>query len=471
MRVRPFVVALVAVLTAIGASAAIQLPTDLTVEASGPGGAAVQFNAIATSPTGGDDFNGRPNVAAVAANCSPSSGSTFAIGTTLVQCSGTTADGLSSSGSFRVTVVDTTAPALSLPRFVSAQAPTSAGAVVNFDASAVDLVDGPRAVVCAPASGSLFGVGLTAVTCSATDSRGNRASGELEVSVLGPQQPPPPPPTLSDVTAEATGPGGASVSFSVSGGTGTGPDDFNGRPSGGSVSCSPASGSVFAIGITLVSCSNGGSFNVIVRDTTAPSLSLPSSISAQADAGGTATVNFTASATDLVSGSVSVACTPASGSAFSVGTTSVSCSATDGAGNSASGSFDVTVTADNGGGGGGNGDTTPPVIAGITATPDTLRPPNNKLVTIHIEVEANDNADPAPVSSVFDVTGNELLDPSDWTITGPLTLQLRASRSGAGTGRVYTVWVQCVDAAGNRSVGTVTVQVPHDESEPQKGGW
>jgi hypothetical protein len=58
-----------------------------------------------------------------------------------------------------------------------------------------------------------------------------------------------------------------------------------------------------------------------------------------------AVVKFSASATDLVDGSVTVACTPVSGSTFPFGTTTVSCSAKDKAGNSASGSFKVTVPA------------------------------------------------------------------------------------------------------------------------------
>lgn len=54
---------------------------------------------------------------------------------------------------------------------------------------------------------------------------------------------------------------------------------------------------------------------------------------------------WTASATDAVAGNVAVTCTPASGSTFPIGTTSVTCSATDPSNNTATGQFDVTVTA------------------------------------------------------------------------------------------------------------------------------
>ena len=64
-------------------------------------------------------------------------------------------------------------------------------------------------------------------------------------------------------------------------------------------------------------------------------------VSATSAAG--AVVTFSASATDIVDGSVAVSCTPASGSTFAPGTTTVNCTATDAAGNTASGSFTVSV--------------------------------------------------------------------------------------------------------------------------------
>jgi hypothetical protein len=48
----------------------------------------------------------------------------------------------------------------------------------------------------------------------------------------------------------------------------------------------------------------------------------------------------------------------------------------------------------------------------------------------------------------------------DWEITGDLTLNLRAERSGQGDGRVYTITVACVDSSGNRSTSMVLVSVP-----------
>jgi hypothetical protein len=55
-------------------------------------------------------------------------------------------------------------------------------------------------------------------------------------------------------------------------------------------------------------------------------------------------ISFTATATDAVTASPTVNCTPASGSTFLVGDTVVTCAAADAAGNVATGIFTVTVT-------------------------------------------------------------------------------------------------------------------------------
>jgi hypothetical protein len=79
-----------------------------------------------------------------------------------------------------------------------------------------------------------------------------------------------------------------------------------------------------------------------VQDTTAPTLSLPANKTVDA-VNNQAVVTYSASATDIVDGSVPINCSPASGSTFSIGTTTVNCSATDDHGNTANGSFTVSV--------------------------------------------------------------------------------------------------------------------------------
>lgn len=350
-------------------------------------------------------------------------------------------------GSFKVHVVDTTAPALALPRDFSVAGGDS-GATVTYNASASDIVDGSVAVSCSPASGSNFPVGTTTVVCSATDAHSNSASDSFQVTVYT-QQPPDPPPPLSDITREATGPDGAVVTFSVSA-TG-GPDDENGRPIN-SANCSPASGSTFPLGETTVQCGSAGSFKVTIVDTTAPALFLPGNITSSDPV-----VTYTASAQDLVDGSVGVTCTPPSGSTFATGTTVVNCSASDTRGNSASGSFTVTVSAQ-------QTDTEAPTIVSITASPDVITPPNNSLVEVTLTVDVIDNIDTMPYVNIYDVTSNEMLTSGDWNRTGPLTVQLRAERDPHGEGRVYTIHVEAIDDAGNRSTSSVNVTVPHDSS-------
>ena len=112
-------------------------------------------------------------------------------------------------------------------------------------------------------------------------------------------------------------------------------------------------------------------------------------------------------------------------------------------------------------------DSTAPSIDRVVPSEATLWAPNHRLVPIAITVTASD-ASGAPACTIESATSSEpdngLGDgdaPNDIVITGALTLQLRAERSGKGSGRVYTITVRCVDAAGNAASATTTVTVPH----------
>jgi hypothetical protein len=136
-------------------------------EATGPSGAIVFFD---VSVIGGNDgSNGRP---ADTVTCTPASGSLFPIGATTVSCSGSEG----STGSFLVSVVDTTAPQLAIPLDFTVITTSTAGQPVTYAASASDLVDGSVHIACTPPSGSTFPFGTTVVNCSASDSRGNTAT-------------------------------------------------------------------------------------------------------------------------------------------------------------------------------------------------------------------------------------------------------------------------------------------------------
>jgi len=109
-------------------------------------------------------------------------------------------------------------------------------------------------------------------------------------------------------------------------------------------------------------------------------------------------------------------------------------------------------------------DQTAPTIAQLTASPNTLWPPNNKLVPVNLAATVADNCDAGAASrcQIVSVASNEG-DAADWQVTGPLSVNLRAQRSGGGAGRLYTIGVQCSDASGNRAQQNVTVTVPHDQ--------
>ncbi len=154
------------------------------------------------------------------------------------------------------------------------------------------------------------------------------------------------PPALDlpgEVVAEATGADGAAVAYEASAA-----DAVDGATP---VTCAPASGDTFPLGTTVVDCSAsdaagnaaGGSFAVRVRDTTAPALDLPGALTREAAGPYGATVEYPASAADLVDGPVAVRCAPERGTVLPLGRTTVDCSARDRAGNASAGSFDVEV--------------------------------------------------------------------------------------------------------------------------------
>ena len=104
-----------------------------------------------------------------------------------------------------------------------------------------------------------------------------------------------------------------------------------------------------------------------------------------------------------------------------------------------------------------------PTINSVTATPNVLWPANNNMAPVSLTVDVTDNSDPAPVCQITDVTSNEAAAETDWQITGPLTLDLRAQRFGKGTGRIYTITVSCTNSSQLSSSATATVSVPHDQ--------
>ena len=154
------------------------------------------------------------------------------------------------------------------------------GATVPYEASALDNAGNAAPVVCDPKSGSLFPVGTTVVSCTATTQAGLKTQASFRITVkLGP------PPTMSpqdNLAVEGNTKGGATVTFNV-----TAQDVVDGPLP---VSCTPSSGSLFKLGTTNVACTATNSygqqatrrFTVTVRDTTPPALCLPANITVTA---------------------------------------------------------------------------------------------------------------------------------------------------------------------------------------------
>ena len=145
----------------------LECPADVSV-ANDPGecGAIVNY----TEPSG---------AGCGTVTCDHPSGSFFGVGDTTVTCTSSAGP----SCSFTVTVTDEEDPTISCPADITVNAPVgTCSAVVNFTVSGDDNCGVPT-IVSSPASGSVFPVGTTTVTATATDAAGNTKSCSFNVTV------------------------------------------------------------------------------------------------------------------------------------------------------------------------------------------------------------------------------------------------------------------------------------------------
>jgi hypothetical protein len=110
-----------------------------------------------------------------------------------------------------------------------------------------------------------------------------------------------------------------------------------------------------------------------------------------------------------------------------------------------------------------------PVFRALSASQAAIWPPNHQMVPITLTAALADNRDPSLTARIVSVKSNEPANARgdgntapDFRVTGDLTLELRAERSGTGNGRVYTITVESVDRAGNVGRATVNVAVAHN---------
>lgn len=235
-----------------------------------------------------------------------------------------------------------------------------------------------------------------------------------------------------------------------------------------SVTCDIASGSVFQKGTTPVTCTatdnfnntSQTTFNVVVQDQEKPVFtSAPADIVKFTDPGScSAVTTFAVAASDNCPG-MKLEGDFASGTAFPKGTTKVTYTATDESGNVSTHSFNVTVI-----------DNEPASVTAVSANPSQLFPPTHGMVDVAINYVTTDNC-PLPLNfAKLTVTSNEPVNgkgdgntSTDWEVLDAHRVRLRSERSGNATGRIYTITITATDAAGNTTVKTVNVTVPHNQ--------
>jgi len=252
----------------------LSIPDTFYVEATSPSGATAYYPATATDMVDG----------LITPACSPSAGSSFPIGTTVVFCSAIDLAGNEATGSFNVTVEDTTPPELAgLPANLTVEALSPDGSAISYQIpTAIDVVDPDPDVSCTLSPGSTFPLGITAVECTATDSSGNSSTDSFDVSVV--DTTPPLITVPSDISVNsAPGSCSASVTYST-----TVLDIADTEPT---LNCDPPSGSTFPVDSTTVSCTavdasnnvSTATFTVTVLDTEPPVLVVPADVTIECD--------------------------------------------------------------------------------------------------------------------------------------------------------------------------------------------
>ncbi len=325
---------------------------------------------------------------------------------------------------------------INAPEAVEREAASADGSLVFY---LVTTNDGTP-VTCAPASGTLFPMGLTNVQCGANNGHSS-ATAEFPVFVIDTVKP-----SISgpdDIVSESP-----IVEWTI-----TATDAIDPNPT---IVCSVPSGTSFPAGTVTVDCFAFDfhhnfafhSFDVTVTNGL-PVVTVPDNITVQATSPNGAVVTFTATASD---GST-VTCTPPSGSTFPIGSTSVNCTATNPAGSDTE-VFQVRVV-----------DTLAPILINVTASPNALWPPDHKMVPVTVSALAIDAGDASPTITITGVTSNQPVNGDgdgntspDWEITGPLTVNLRSERSGSQD-RIYTITIQATDDSGNTSTAVLEVLV------------
>jgi hypothetical protein len=321
------------------------LPSNIVVtNNTGVCGATV----IWTAPSSADNCTGH----SIAQTAGTLNGGVFAIGTTTVTYTATDASGNQYSASFTVTVNDTELPVIiDLPSNTTVSNNTNVcGAIVTWiEPRTSDNCSSTIAQTAGLSNGSLFPIGVSTITYTATDASGNPYSASFTVTVNDNQLP-----TINGTPANIlvnnnTGVCGATVSWVAP----TSSDNCPGHSVAQTAGVS--NGGVFPIGTTTVTYTatdasgniNTSSFTVTVTDNEKPTINgLPSNITVSNNTGvcgAVVTWTVPTSADNCTGHSIAQTAGVTNGGLFSVGTTYVTYTATDASGNQYSSSFSVTV--------------------------------------------------------------------------------------------------------------------------------
>jgi hypothetical protein len=175
----------------------ITAPANMTV-GSAAGTCAARGVALG-APTTGDNCS--------VANVTNDAPSSFPVGSTTVTWTVTDGSGNTATATHTVTVSDAENPAITCPGNITVPQDLPSGTTLSYTVTATDNCPGVM-VVSTPLSGSVFPLGTTTVTCTATDASGNTASCTFTVTVVTPP---------STASARVTGGG----DIAVAGGTAT----------------------------------------------------------------------------------------------------------------------------------------------------------------------------------------------------------------------------------------------------------
>ena len=154
----------------------LTLPLNQLAEATSPTGASVTYGTARAT----DIVTASPVI-----SYSKNSGTTFPIAITGVLVTATDGAGRQTSGTFYVTVRDTTAPVLTVPADVSVGTPDPLGTVVTFPpATATDAATVSPGITYSQASGTRFPIGTSTVSVTAKDAANNTTTATFAVKVI-----------------------------------------------------------------------------------------------------------------------------------------------------------------------------------------------------------------------------------------------------------------------------------------------